>query len=129
MSRLISVETNYGHRILVADIKHGAIENIIKMAEACDKIDYIYLFGSSLENRCTEESDIDLAIVSSVTRSRLFRLKSYDTFVCGLYKYDKEQEYDILQFNSVDKILNSAEFVCSDIAEKGKLIYIRKELQ
>lgn len=128
MCKLIPIETKTG-TVNVADIKANSIKRIIEMTPLCKKIDCIYLFGSSLEERCTTKSDIDLAVVSNVTRSRLFRSRDYNKFLERLYSIDTEQEYDVLQFNSLDNIINSSDFVCKDIINKGKLIYKREDMQ
>jgi predicted nucleotidyltransferase len=129
MCKLISIKNNLGEDIKVADIKADTIKKIIMLAEKCDKIDYIILFGSSVEERCTEQSDIDIAVVSNVTRSRLFEAKTYREFKKKLYGIDFEQDYDILQFNSIEKIKNSRDFVCKDIISYGKLLYKREGVQ
>ena len=49
----------------IADIKHKYILNIIQQAEQCENIYRIMLFGSSLEERCTDSSDIDIAVLES----------------------------------------------------------------
>jgi len=126
MCRLVSIRTNSGTDIKVADIKAEIIKQILELAPICRKIDYIYIFGSSVEERCTEQSDIDMAIVSNVTRSKLFNARDYRDFTDKLYSIDIEQEYDILQFNSVEAIKKSRDFVCKDILSKGKLLYSRK---
>ncbi len=41
-------------KIRVADIKQKYMNNIIDAAKKCDLIDKVILFGSSIENRCTE---------------------------------------------------------------------------
>ena len=125
MCELVSMDTNFGTSISVADIKKRNIENIIRAAADCNKIDAIILFGSSLEKRCKEESDIDIAVVSNTVRSRLFRSKSYDNFTTKVYQADRRQDYDILQFNSEEAIQNSKECICREIIEKGKVIYKR----
>ncbi|SFC60828.1 nucleotidyltransferase domain-containing protein [Butyrivibrio sp. YAB3001] len=86
MCNIVTMKNNVGDSFEVADIKKDIIEEIIKIAAECKLIDTIYLFGSSLEKRCTKQSDIDLAIVSNVTRSRLFRSKAYNDFTLKLYK-------------------------------------------
>lgn len=126
MCKLISVKTNFGTQVEVADLKKEYIENVIDAARDCNKIDSIILFGSSLEERCRKDSDIDLAIISNVTRSRLFKNKSYDRFTTRLYQSSPGQDYDLLQFNSKRAIEDCREFVCSEILKKGKTIY-RKE--
>ena len=127
MCRLTPVKTNFGTEVDVADIKRAYVENIIRYASGCSKIDAIYLFGSSIEERCNEQSDIDIAIVSNVPRSRLFRTQSYSTFVHNIYKSDMEQSYDFLQFNSHEALKNSNAPICHEINNKGKMIYRRKQ--
>ncbi|MBQ6814783.1 MAG: nucleotidyltransferase domain-containing protein [Lachnospiraceae bacterium] len=126
MCKLVSIETNFGENVEVADVKANTVRQIIEIATSCEQIDYIILFGSSVEETCTEESDIDIAIVSNVTKSRLFKSKEYDKFTTSLYDINSQQEYDILQFNSLKKIESSKEYVCKDIVHKGKIIYKRE---
>lgn len=71
MCKLTVIETNCDTKIQVADTKKKHIENIIKAAPTCKHILEIILFGSSLETRCTEQSDIDIAIVSDYTIGKL----------------------------------------------------------
>lgn len=123
MCNIVTMKNNVGDSFEVADIKKDIIEEIIKIAAECKLIDTIYLFGSSLEKRCTNKSDIDLAIVSNVTRSRLFRSKAYDDFKTKLYKISEDQDYDILTFNSQAALDKSKEFVARDILTKGKIIF------
>jgi len=100
MCKLVKITNSLGEQIEVAEIKADTIKKIIKIAKICDKIDYIYLFGSSVEERCTDESDIDLAIISNVSASKLCNRSSYREFKERLYAIDTDQEYDRLQFNS-----------------------------
>ncbi len=125
MCKLVAIKNNKGELISVADIKSDIISRIMQLASECDKIDYVYIFGSSLEERCTESSDIDIAIVSNVTRSRLFRTASYDKFITKLYDINFNQDYDILQFDSLNDITEGRERVCFDIKNKGALLYER----
>ncbi len=126
MCKLISIQANNGTTVQVADIKAEIIKQIINIASLCKKIESIYVFGSSVEERCTNSSDIDIAIVSNVTRSKLFGAKDYNNFIEKLYDIDIDQEYDILQFNSLEKLRESKEYVCKDIMEKGVLIYTKE---
>lgn len=125
MCKLITIKSNNGKNIKVADIKADIIKQIILLAHGCSQIEYIYLFGSSIEERCTDASDIDIAIVSNISRAKLFHSKDYDEFTNKLYNIDNNQDYDILQFNSLDTIKNSDDFVCRDIISRGKLLYQR----
>ena len=126
MCKLVKITNSLGEQIEVAEIKADTIKKIIKKAKICDKIDYIYLFGSSVEERCTDESDIDLAIISNVSASKLCNRSSYREFKERLYAIDRDQEYDRLQFNSLKAMRNSKEPVCLDIISKGKLLYQRE---
>jgi Nucleotidyltransferase domain. len=126
MCKLVKITNSLGEQIEVAEIKADTIKKIIKIAKICDKIDYIYLFGSSVEERCTDESDIDLAIISNVSASKLCNRSSYREFKERLYAIDTDQEYDRLQFNSLKAIRNSKEPICLDIISKGKLLYQRE---
>ena len=125
MCNLVTIRNNLGQEILVAEVKASILEQIIKIAPVCSKIEYLYLFGSSVESRCNSSSDIDLALVSTVTRSRLCVLKEYCKFKNLLYDIDLDQEYDLLQFNSLSSLLCSKDAVCQDIVEKGILLYQR----
>lgn len=123
MCNIVTIKNNIGDSFGVADIKRDIIEKIIEIAADCKLIDTIYLFGSALEKRCTKRSDIDLAIVSNVTRSKLFKSKAYDDFTTKLYQISEDQDYDILQFNSQEALDNSKEFVARDILTKGRVIF------
>lgn len=124
MCKLIDINTNFGSVIKVADIKEDCIKNIIESASICDKIDYIYLFGSSLKLNCKEQSDIDIAIISNINKSKLFKNKSYDNFTNKLYSKSLEQDYDLLFFESQDE-LKSDDLICKEIIKEGQIIYKR----
>lgn len=127
MCNLIPIQTNTGEIVKVASIKADTIKKISELTSLCSKIDYIYIFGSSLTEKCTHKSDIDIAIISNITRSKLFRNKEYTEFTNKLYGIDPEQDYDILQFNSLEAIKKSKDIICMDILIEGRLIYSRKE--
>ena len=59
MCQLVSLDVN-GKTINVASLKIEYIKNIIDNISRCNLIDKVVLFGSSLEERCTENSDIDI---------------------------------------------------------------------
>ena len=109
----------------MADVKKVYIENIIKSAEKCNKIDAIVLFGSSLEDRCKDESDIDIAVISRYTVSRLCQYKSFRDFTDSVYSIDMEQNYDILYFKSLEEMVKEKEkaAICNELLQKGKVIY------
>lgn len=129
MCRLVMMRTNFQTEVAIADIKKTYIENIIQSAERCNKIDAIVLFGSSLEDRCKDESDIDIAVISKYTVSRLCKYKSFRDFTDSIYRKDMNQSYDILYFKSLDEIAEKEETVdvCRELLQKGKVIYKTKE--
>ena len=129
MCKLVGVSSYDGTQMDVASIKKDAIMNIIASASLCPNIDAIVLFGSSLEERCTAESDIDIAIISKKTVSGLSQLKSFKRFMDMVYLFDMSKEYDRLYFKSLEDIEQKADEqqICREIVSKGKIIY-RKEV-
>lgn len=125
MCRLVSIKSNDGQCIEVADIKKSYIENIISSASKCKQIHAVILFGSALEERCTEKSDIDIAIISKYTVDKLSGIKSYSRFVNEIYEMDLAQEYDKLYFKSLEEIEEQKEdaHICKELVQKGKVIY------
>jgi len=111
-----------GREFKVAEVKQKYMLNIIDAAQKCDIIDRIVLFGSSIEDRCTESSDIDIAVFGRHTRSRALSSKKYDRFTMQLYSFDDHnQGYDILYFKNGSTVDSS---IIEDI-KKGEVIYER----
>ena len=112
-----------GNRIIrVADIKQKYIQNIIDAAMKCDIIDRVVLFGSSIEDRCKESSDIDIAVFGSQVPSRALTSKKYDRFTEQLYSFDDHsQSYDILYFKTGSR---NDSLIMDDII-KGEVLYER----
>ena len=86
----------------IADIKYNYIENIAKQAEKCRNISKIILFGSSIEERCTDESDIDIAVFGSLSKSKYLRLKEFKMFQDELFMYDLNQGTEIYRSGRYD---------------------------
>ena len=122
MCRMVNFQTNFGSTVCVADIKKDSIANIVEAAQKCSAINEIILFGSSLKERCKESSDIDIAVISNISRSRLFSSKTYRHFTRQIYLHKIGQDYDILQFNSMSDIEACSDAVCRDICREGKVI-------
>ena len=121
MCKVISV-TIGKNTFKVADIKKKYMSNIIDAAEKCDFIDRVVLFGSSIENRCQETSDIDIAVFGKHSRSRALSSKKYEHFARQLYAFDDHnQSYDILYFKSGTKDKN----VILDNINRGEILYER----
>ena len=119
MCRLVSI----GNGQFVADIKHKHIKNIAKLAGECKNISRIVLFGSSLEERCTEKSDIDIAVFGKKKKNRFLDSKEFRLFQDKIFMFDMNQDYDILYFCD-DQEYNDA--IMTDI-KQGAEIYRRAE--
>ena len=94
MCRLVPYEQDK----LVAEIKLGHIQNIAKQAHLARNIDRIMLFGSSTEERCTEGSDIDIAVFGRKAKNRYIDSREFQTFKQSIFQYDWNQDYDVLYF-------------------------------
>ncbi len=127
MCKLISINTNYGEEVKVADIKSVCIENLINVAPICNHISEIILFGSALEEKCTDDSDIDIAIISKKSVSALSKSKAFSNMLRAIYTADWSQEYDKLYFTSMDEIIDRRDEtpICEELIQKGKVIYRR----
>ena len=82
----------------VADIKVPHIDNITKQAIDAKNIRRIMLFGSALEERCSERSDIDIAVFGSKSKGSYIDSKEFRAFKSGLFRFDWDQDYDVLYF-------------------------------
>ncbi len=110
--------------IHVADIKQKYISNIIDAAKKCSFIDRIILFGSSIEDRCTDDSDIDLAIFGNQTKYKCLNSKEYRRFAEELYSFDDfNQSYDLLYFKTGNDYTG---ILINDI-NNGEVLYDRKD--
>lgn len=105
----------------VADIKLKHINNIKEQAAKCGNISRIILFGSSTEERCSEQSDIDIAVFGRMTKSRYLGSREFRRFQDHLFRYDINQDYDILYFCDSQEYIDA---IMSDI-DKGVEIYRR----
>ncbi len=82
----------------VAEIKLRHIHNISERAKEAKSISRIILFGSALEERCSEKSDIDIAVFGDKSKSSYIDSKEFRAFKNGLFRFDWDQDYDILYF-------------------------------
>lgn len=124
MCRVVTAKNNIGQNFKVADIKLDYVMNIINQASNCDAIDKIYLFGSSKETRCREDSDVDIAVFGNITKSQMYKRAGYRKFRNGIYSFLKDgkfQDYDILYFRTGT---NDTSEILKDVYN-GELIYHR----
>ena len=128
MCKLVTIDTNINTKVKVSEYKQNQIMCIIRLAASCDEIDQIILFGSALEEKCTETSDIDFVVISKYPVSELSKRKGYRDFLKQLYMSDDfVSEYDILYFKSAEEISeNKEDRICAVINEKGKVIYEKR---
>ncbi len=104
----------------VADIKRKYMQNIVDSAKKCDFIKKVVLFGSSIEERCTDASDIDLAIFGTYNRSKALTSKKYERFARQLFMFDNHtQNYDLLYFKNDTKDKSA---ILEEIS-KGEVVY------
>lgn len=105
----------------VAEIKLNHIRNITEQAMKARNIERIILFGSSIEERCTKESDIDIAVFGEKNKGNYIDSKEFNAFKSALFKFDWDQDYDVIYFSLNSK--NQAA-IMNDI-NKGVEIYRR----
>ncbi len=109
-----------GRTIHMADIKQKYVANIIDAAKRCDYIDKIILFGSALEERCKESSDIDLAIFGNQPKGKCLDSKRFRKFSDQLAAFDDFcQAYDLLYFKTGKQ---KSGLIMDQIA-KGEVLY------
>ena len=121
MCKVVTMDVD-NRKIRVADIKKKYVDNIIDAAKKCDIIEKVILFGSSIEDRCQESSDIDIAVFGKQIRSKALSSKKYERFSRQLYAFnDFKQDYDILYFKSGTK---NRSLIMDDI-QRGEVLYER----
>lgn len=121
MCRLVEVNTVSGKKCKIAEIKKDYVLNIVKSAQRCPAIDRIILFGSATAERCTDASDIDIAVFGSKTEYHFLASREYREFVTAIYQFGEFQDYDILYFKTGKK---SSGKIFEEIY-KGEVIYER----
>ena len=121
MCKMVSMTIN-NRSIMVADLKVDAINNAIDKISELKEISKAILFGSALEERCTEDSDIDIALFGEMTENRFFSRKDVSDFKYALAKgCGLREAYDILYFQNKD--YDSDSLIMIEIREKGQTIY------
>ena len=122
MCRVVPMQIG-DRQIMVADIKQKYIQNIIDAAKKCDLIDQIVLFGSSIEERCRESSDMALAVFGNQSPSRALESRKYEQFSRQISSFDNySQVYDILYFRSGGAQKSP---ILEEIS-KGEIIYAKE---
>ena len=102
--------------------------NIMEKAVICQNIRSIYLFGSVLKEECEQESDIDLLVVSDVTRSKLYKTKSFQRFMVKLHDRDDYfQQYDVICVHGINELEKNKNKIVlyNEILTNGMELYRR----
>ena len=114
---------NLTEHIRVAEIKYDYIVNIIKQAQKCKNISKIILFGSSIEERCNKNSDIDIAVFGDKKPYIYLKSAEFRCFNDNVFAFNDfdGQDYDILYF--VDNTNDDSELMKN--IKQGAEIYRR----
>lgn len=99
MAKLVPYKN--GKRIAKIKLRH--IDNIAAQAAKCDHIERVVLFGSSLEERCTKASDIDIAVFGTQPKKKYLLSQEFKRFHDDVFLFDLAQDYDILYFSSAEE--------------------------
>lgn len=129
MCKLVRIKTNIDTEIKVADIKLEYVTNILKQAHKCSDIEKIILLGSVLREDCTEQSDIDMVVVSSIARSKLYGKKEFKQFLNGIHDEDGyEQQYDVICVKGMEEIEKNKDKIgfFNDVVNSGRVLYQKK---
>ena len=122
MAKMTRIKTNIG-TARVASVKEKHILNIADAAQKCDYIDKIILFGSCINHRCREDSDIDIAVFGNQSKGRCLTSQKYEAFLRQIFAFDHfSQAYDILYFKTGDKKKSDIMYEIED----GEILYVRK---
>ena len=124
MCKMVALNTNYGGTIEVADIKKMNIESIIRAAQYCAYIDAIILFGSAVTDKCSAESDIDIAVLVECDRQDTLKFK--DGLVALSAELDLENmvvvNFVCLPYQEFNEKKKYYPFY-ANIEKEGKVIY------
>ena len=116
MSNLVKLSNR---DVYVSEFKVKYIEHLLNICKDFDFIEKVILFGSVVEERCKETSDIDIVILGSKTKSSCLDSVAFRRFKLLLFEFDFSQDYDILYENN---LANFNEKLRENI-EKGYIIY------
>lgn len=75
---------NLTENIRVAAIKY---DYIIKQTQKCKNISKIILFGSSIEERCQQKSDIDIAVFGEKKPTSYLKSAEFRNFNDNIFAY------------------------------------------
>lgn len=127
MCTLVSINTYNNESIKVAQNKAPYIKNIIDISGDYSYILKIILFGSSLTEDCSDDSDIDIMLVSDVPRSKLYKNKAYRDFLRRIHdKDDYSQQYDVICVYGAE--VDREDDFYRNVRENGQLLYAKGKI-
>lgn len=117
MSKLVPLCLSNGSIAMVSEIKLNSLEKYISLFPQFKELRKVILFGSSLETRCTEESDIDLWFVYDCTQ------REYHSILSEIDDLHGESYADDFLGCSVEKFNSSACGALYSVKSKGVVLY------
>lgn len=120
MCKLVPFKTQPGEIVMVADTKVDKLNKYLEMFPRLGSIDKVILFGSTLEERCTPDSDIDLLLFYN---DRLqYR---YDMSITLLDEFP-DSCYDDTLGISIHRDLSTSVGAVREALNKGVILYDRQ---
>lgn len=120
MVNLVPLRVNTGETVMVADIMVVSLKKYLKIFPEFSIVKKIILFGSTLEERCCEESDVDLYVVHDGTR------KEFSDFLYEILEKCDVAVYDDILGSTEEELNESSCCFLHKVREEGKVIYDRE---
>ncbi len=112
-----------GDIIQVSEYKIGRLQKYIKIFSELNGIDRVILFGSTLEERCREDSDMDFCLLYTGDRRMIYRGNLRK--IWSLYpdsSYDDFLAFDKERFDRGEGLYT----VMRDVKNRGVVVYDRQ---
>lgn len=98
------------------------IDALIKNAKDVEQLDGIVIFGSSVREDCTEESDVDIILISQVKFSNMNYGKALFNMLSKCYEV-QEVATDILEMRSITELETGSSEFFKNVREDGYKYY------
>ena len=101
--------------------------DMLKVLKNCKEIAEVILFGSLAKGEYTDDSDIDLCIISDLGETKLMKTDIMYKDMVDIRIKHGYIEADILVYKSIEEIDNASNMsVESDIRDTGKILMIKE---
>ncbi len=123
MCKLIPFELENGNTIQISEYKIDRLKKYVEMFSTLNGIDRVILFGSSLEERCRKDSDMDFCLLYTDKQKKLYRENLQKLW--SLYpesSCDDFLSFDAKQYDQGDNLYT----IMQDVKNKGVVVYDRK---